>query len=87
MGTDDTTRRDVLRRGLALGTTLTLGGVAIGSASAQGPPEDFPGSETGEENSEDGRNNAAEKGKGKGNPPGTDDDDNGGGGPGTNPGQ
>lgn len=49
---DDTqTRRSVLRRGLALGTTLTLGGAAIGAATAQEPPED-PGRGTGEEQSE-----------------------------------
>jgi len=50
-------RRSVLK---TTGLLIFAGTAAAGTATARGPPEEFPGSETGEENSRKGRETAAE---------------------------
>lgn len=57
-----------------LGVVARISAIGTGLAAARGPPEEFPGSDTGEANSEQGRENAADRDNGQGTPPGIDDD-------------
>ena len=60
---------------VALVLFLLTAAVADPVAARNGPSVEFPGSDTGEANSEQGRENAADRGNGQGTPPGTGDSD------------
>lgn len=62
----NTVAQPIFRRCIprGLGVVARISAIGTGLAAARGPPEEFPGSDTGEVNSEQGRENAADRDNG-----------------------